>query len=321
MILFLHGTDDFAVNERRKSLQKAFGKKYPAGEIFVFDFKERGTIEEVGRALAAGEAGLFEAQKMVVWLHPFELDEHISSPLLEFFEKNARKTGKAVVLLVVSYGKTSKAHPLARFLAKRADKEEILDRSARSSPPAVVRRALSRIDAQASFTHEALQLFLDTIGNDSGRMHTELMKLSAFKPGGVFGAADVTLLVGLDTEHAIFVALETLSRGDKEHALFLLHREADGPAGVHPVLTMCAWHLRRLLMFRDAYDRGLRQAEVIASETELKAFVVRQALASLEHLPIARLTQGLRLLSDYDTAFKQGAMEPHVALDLFAWKF
>lgn len=321
MIFFLHGGDAFRVNERRGVFQKTFAKKYPQAEFLIFDFEDQGTIEDVRRALGACEEGLFATQKMVVFLHPFELREASEQLLLVFLEKFTEKPETEITLLFVNPGKIKKTHPLTRFLAGHADKEEMFEKPAEKDVAAYIRRELSLIDAEASFSHEALRVFASSLGTDTARIRSELTKLSTFKPSGVFEVSDVALLVGTAPENAIFEALDALGRGDKNRALFLFHREASGTEGAYPILAMCAWQARRLLLVRAAFDRGIRRVQDIALETKLPPFSVQKMIGTIDHFPLARIKKGLSMLSDFDTEFKRGGMDPYVALDLFIWKF
>ena len=321
MLLFIHGEDVFRVNERRGVFQKAFAKKYPQAEFFVFDFEDQGTPDDVRRALGACETGLFATEKMVVFLHPFELGDTTEKLLLDFLESFVEKAESETALLFVHPGKIKKTHPLARFLAKHTDNEEVCAKPETKNIAAYIKRELAAIDATAGFSRDALFLFVSSLGDDTGRIRTELEKLAAYKPGGVFEAVDVTLLTGSVAENVIFEALDALGRGDKKRALVLFHREASGTEGAHPLLAMCAWQARRLLQVREAFDKGIRRAPDIASATKLQPFAVQKMLGTIDHFPLPRIKNGLAMLSDFDTAFKQGAMDPLVALDLFIWKF
>lgn len=320
MILFIHGEDAFRVNERRGALQKAFVAKYPGAEVFVFDFEDQGAPDDVRRALGACEGGLFATRKMVVFLHPFDLGEPGGKLLLDFLGDFVKKAETDVTLLFVSPGKTKKTHPLARFFAKHA-KEEVFEKLEAKNIADHIRRELALIDAAAGFSREALAAFIASLGTDTARIRTELEKLASFKPGGAFEAEDVLLLVGTAPEHAIFEALDALSRGNRQRATLLFHREASGPEGAHPILSMCAWQMRRLLLVRDAFDRGMRRAQDIAAQTKLPPFAVQKMLGTINNFPLARIKRGLAMLSDFDTELKTGGMDPHVALNLFVWKF
>ena len=321
MLLFLHGEDAFRVNQRRGMLQKAFVQKYPGADIFVFDFEDQGTPEDVRRAISACEAGLFATRKMVVFLHPFELEETDEKFLLDFLKRFVEKNETEITLLFVNPGKIKKTHPLARWLTEHADKEETLEKPEEKNIAQYIRRELALLDAEASFSREGLQMFVATLKNDTARIHMELEKLAAFKPGGILEASDVALLVGTVPEHALFEALDALGRGNRQRAIFLFHREASGPEGAYPVLAMCAWQARRLLLVREAFDNGMEHAPDIARETKLPPFAVQKMLGSINNFPLRRIKNGLSMLSDFDTENKRSGMDPLVALDLFVWKF
>ena len=320
MIFFLHGEDGFRVNERRSVFQKTFDKKYPGAEFFVFDFEDQGTPDDVKRATSACEEGFFATQKMVMFLHPFALGETQEKLLLNFLERFVKKTDAETTLLFVNPGKIKKTHPLAKFLVKHADKEETIGKLEEKNVSAHVKKELAAIDEKASFSREALQIFILSMGTSTERIRTELEKLAMYKPGGVFEPEDVRLLVGSTPENVIFEALDALGRGDKKRALLLFHREASSSESAFPLLSMCAWQARRLLQVRELFDRGVRRAGDIASQTKLPPFAVQKMLSTINNFPLSRIKNGLSTLSQFDTQLKTGGMDPLVALDLFIWK-
>ncbi len=321
MILFLHGGDGFLVNERRSILQKAFTRKYPEAEIFVFDFEDQGTPDDVRRSLSTCGESLFTSKKMVVFLHPFELGEVSEKLLLDFLKDFTEKNETEVTLLFVHPGKIKKTHPLAKVLARCVDKEEIFEKLEEKNKNAYIKRELATIDTEARFSREALQIFGVSIGLDTARIRRELEKLATFKPGGVFEEEDIHLLVGSISENAIFEALDALGRGDKKRSLVLFHREAGGADGVYPLLSMCAWQARRLLLVRESFDKGILRASDIALRTKLPPFVVQKMLGIIHNFSINRIKRGLMMLSLFDMELKRGGINPSVALDLFIWKF
>lgn len=286
MIYFLHG-DPFLVHERQRVFQKTFAKKYPQAEFFVFDFEDQRTPTDVHRALAACETGLFVAPKMVTFLHPFALEETGEKLLVDFLKIFVEKSETDIALLFISPGNIKKAHPLARWLAQYADKEEILEKPAAKNMPLYVKRELSRIDLKASFSREALAVFVDFVGTDIARIQTELAKLTTFKPASIFEVSDVLLLVSSLPENTVFEALDALCRGDKGQSFLLFSRATSDPAGIYPLLAMCAWHVRRLLSVREAFDGGLRRAGDIATHTKLPLFAVQKILKVTPSFPHA----------------------------------
>ena len=321
MILFLHGTDAFQINRRRSALQKAFAEKYPGADIFVFDFEDNGTIEDVHRALAACEGGLFATQKMIIFLHPFALGETAEKLLLDFLGDFVARPAQEATLLFVEPSKVKKTHPLTQFLTKQADQEELLEKPEEKSIVAYIKRELTALDREASFTSEAIRMFVAAVKDDTTLIHTELEKLTTFKQGGIFEASDIALLVGTVSEQAIFEALDALGQGDRKRAAVLFHREASQRDGAYPVLAMCAWQARRLMLVREAFDQGMERVSDIATYTKLPPFSIQKMTGSINHFPLTRIKRGLSMLSDFDTECKRGGMDPHVALNLFVWKF
>lgn len=322
MILFLHGADDFLVNRRRRALQAAFVKKYPEAEVFVFDFEDQGGSESVRRALAACAAGLFATRKLVVFLHPFALEEAEGKMFLDFL-KDFVKTDNPATLLCVAPEKIRKTQSVASFLLKKSDQTEAFEKLDEKDTAGLTRRIeqeLKALGMDATFAPAGLRAFVAAVGNDSARAVSELEKLVAYKAGGSIEAEDVTMLVAARKEEAIFQALDALGRGDKKQALFLLRREAEKPEGVYPVWGMCAWQVRQLIRVREPYDRGARQAGAVALQAKLSPYVAQKLLSVIAAFPMERLRRGLALLSDSDTRMKTGALDPLVALDLFVWK-
>lgn len=322
MILFLHGEDNFLLNRRRLTLQRAFVKKYSGAEIFIFDFEDQGTPENVRRALVACGSGLFAAEKLVVFLHPCELAEGSQKILRGFLEEQEKGSEEKVILLFVQPGKIKKTDPVAAALLKLADKEEVFPKIADKDIAALIRKELAAIDKEMAFARGALEAFVACVGTDTARLVSEIGKLAAYKAETkTIEAGDIALLLEEGKENLIFEALDTLGRGDRKRATLLFHQEAEKADSAFQLLSMCAWQVRRMLQVRDALDRGLRRPADIASQTRLAPFVVQKTLASIEGFPLPRIKRGLTMLSDFDTQLKTGGMDPQVALDLFIWKF
>lgn len=321
MLIFLHGEDEFLVLRRKRALIQAFTKKYAAGEVFTFDFEDQGRPEDVKRALGACEGGLFATEKMVVFLHPFVLGEHTEKLLVSFLKEHLESLPEHTILLFVETRKIKKTHPVTKLLLAKANTNEefgVLDERALRT---LVTKELSTFNKLVTFDPRALALFLSLTEGNTARVVTELEKLAVFKGEGQITTADIEALMTTPEEMNIFAALDALGKGNQSEALFLFRKESDKGEGVYPVLSMCAWQVRRLLLVRDAYDRGIRRAADIAVATKLPPFTVQKAVAVIERFPLTRLKNGLALLSDIDTALKQGKADPETSLDLFVWKF
>ncbi len=321
MIIFLHGEDEFLVGRRKRSLVRAFAKKYPTGEIFSFDFEDQGSGADVKRALEACESGLFATEKMIVFLHTSVLGDALQKLMIKFLKEDRGSFPEHTILLFVETGKIKKTHPLTKTLLAVMDTEEICDMKDGKALRAMISRELATSHPGVQFAPQALALFLTLVAEDTAKLMTELEKVATFTSEGIITVADIELLLAPGAERTLFEALDALGRGDRKQALLLFRRETEKSEGAFPVLSLCAWQVRRLLVVREAYDRGIRRPADIVSATKLPPFTVQKILASIEHFPLTRIKNGLALLSDIDTAWKQGKADPEVSLDLFVWKF
>lgn len=321
MLIFLHGEDEFLVGRRKRALVQAFMKKYAAAEVFTFDFEDQGRPEDVKRALDACEGGLFATEKMVVFLHPFVLGEVAEKLLASFLKEHAAALSERTILLFVHAGKIKKTHPITKSLLSKMDKEEVYDALDGRALQSFIQKELGFFNDQVTFDPQALQMFLALTEGDMARMLSEMEKLATFKSAGVIGTEDIEQLLSVPEEQNIFNALDALGRGDRKQALFLFHKESSRSEGVYPILSMCAWQVRRLLLVREAYDKGIKRPSDIAIATKLPPFTVQKAVATIGSFPLTRLKNGLALLSDIDTAIKQGKADPETSLDLFVYHF
>lgn len=323
MLYFLYGEDDVRIGGRRRELIDGFRKKYPMGEVQIFDFEDTGTPEAVRLACSACDQGLFSQSKLVLWLHPFALKEG-EDALKTFLTRFVKEDTEGISLLVIAPGKLKKTHPVAAFLLKKAHRAEALEPLSGAALERYALSVLAGIDPRLSIGRPALALILKSVGADSFRLKQELSKLAAYRGTGMITSEDVALFIRSDRETTVFQALDALSQGFPERALAIFAlEERDDAAGdaVYGLLSMCAWQIRRLIEIRDAYDRGICESSHIARATKLPPFAVQNALRSIGALPLSRLVAGLTLLADMDARMKQGEIDPMVALDTFVWKF
>lgn len=323
MIYFLHGEDDVRVGERRRELMDGFRKKYPAGEIEIFDFEDNGTPEAIRAACSACDPGLFAVPKLVIWLHPCTPKEG-EGALKEFLTRFVKENPKDISLLAIVPGKIKKTHPVAALLLKKADRVEALDPLTGAALEQYALSVLVGFDAHLSIGRPALTTLLKAVGDDALRLKQELARLAAYRGTGMITSEDIATFLRPGAETTVFQALDALSRGDRERALVIFAQEQAGDDrsdAVYGLLSMCAWQVRRLIQIREVYDRGIRDSAGIARTTKLPPFSVQNALRSIDRLPLSRLIAGLSLLADMDAEMKVGELDPHVALDTFVWKF
>ncbi len=323
MLYFLYGEDEVRIGDRRRELLGGFRKKYPNGEIQIFDFEDSGTPEAIRSACSACDQGLFSVPKLIVWLHPFSLKEG-EDALKKFLTRFVKEPPADISLLVISPEKIKKTHPIAALLLKKSDRVEGIEPLEGAQLERYVISLLKTFDTELSISRTAMGILLKAIGNDTLRLKQEIARLAAYRGTGTIMNEDIRLFLRPSSETTVFQALDAMSRGERQRALLLFTEEQAGESkheAVYGLLSMCAWQLRRLIQMREVFDRGIRDSAGIARETKLAPFAVQNALRSLGSLPLSRLTNGLILLADMDAAMKIGELDPGVALDTFVWKF
>ena len=321
MILFLHGNSSLLIERRRRALALGFSKKYPEGEMRLFDFEDQGEVADVREALGAGAEGLFSSRKLIIILHPFALREGGSDTLLNFLETYAEKASDEATFLFVETSSFRKNDKRVKALEKVAEKVEILDAPTGKGLETWVQKELSSFDPAARITREALDDLIHATKGELPRLASEIEKLSIFCEGREITREDVECLVEFSREDVIFQALDALSRGNTSQALLLFRAEEAKPEGAYPLLSMCAWQTRRLLLVRECFDRGTRNASEVAVYADLRPFAAEKALQGITRFSLERLKKSLMLLAEFDVSIKRGALDPSVALNLFIWRF
>lgn len=319
MIHFLSGNDPYLISLKRRSLQEAFLARHGDGEVNVYDFEDERSEKEVARILEESEGGLFGGPKLAIIFQPSLLSE---AALEYFFQELALRASQAEWLLVEP-ASPKKATPFSRLIKALPHEAIVANMPSDYEARDLLRDKLVLLASggqQVSLSPEAERLFMDRVGRDSARLFTELEKLAAFQGEGTITKESVELLLKERTEDTAFQALDALASGDRKRATLLFRNAQSTKESALPLLGLCAWQLRQLLLVREAYDQGNRQPQAIAQSAGVAPFVAGRLLRIVGGFPRQRSEQGLRLLAEYDADIKQGAMAPDMALDLFLWK-
>ncbi len=321
MILFLHGEDRFLVQRRKNILHSSFRKKYPDGEIFVFDFEDQKETNIMQRSLSVCETGLFSKKKLVFFLHPSAINNEQEKYLQDFLQDFSVRKSDDITVCFVEPGKIKKTDAITKMLLAYQDTEEVFSKKGIQEREKYVEETLRSFDASAHFTREALTIFLNLLGDDTARIYSELEKLTSYKPGGIFQKEDVFLFVSGTAEEVIFEALDALGNGERGRAIFLFHKKGVDKENIYPIFGICAGQVRRMLLIRELIDKGVYQSAYISTQTKIHPFAVQKIQNIIKNFSLERLKKGLALLSDLDIAIKKGEKDPLIALDVFLWKF
>ncbi len=314
MITLLTGTDNFLLMYQKRALESAFLAGKPDGEVSLFDFSDDPHPNQVRRALEASEEDLFALPKLIFLRQPSLLTEDMQDVLLENMMAKQHVswvliepgTLKKTESYTKKLGTIEKLERIICDIPNEAERSKILDRLLSENP-------------SVRFEAPARQLFLVRVGGDTARLYSEFEKISLYKQEGAITNTDVEVMLEPTLEDTGFQALDALARGNKEAATILFRNLFLWKKDALPILGLCAWQIRQLILLREAYDRGVRHSGALAADAGISPYVASKLERLLPVFPLSRLKQAHTMILEYDRDIKQGLVEQGTAIDLFVW--
>ena len=174
---------------------------------------------------------------------------------------------------------------------------------------------------QAEITPEACHLLVESVGENTRLLASEIDKLSAYVgAGGKIGVAEVRLLTPIERQLVIFALTDAIARRDRSRALALLHEFLDNGQSEFGIIGLIASQTRALMQVKTLAEMGMRSAQ-IAQTAGMAPFVVEKNLPLARQFTFAQLEAAHRALLEIDTALKRSRMTAAMALDLFVVSF
>ena len=176
-------------------------------------------------------------------------------------------------------------------------------------------------DRQAEITPEACHVLVESVGENTRLLASEIDKLSAYVGvGGSIGVAEVRLLTPVERQAVIFDLTDAMARRDRSRALALLHELLAGGEAPLGIVALTAFQTRALMQVKTLAEMGMRSSQ-IAQTAGMAPFVVEKTLPLARQFTFAQLEAAHRALLEIDTALKRSRMTPDMALDLFVISF
>jgi DNA polymerase-3 subunit delta len=339
-ILFLYGTDEYAIAKRVRECASVFANPSEAemntAELdarsmtdnqwvnavnsMPFLARQRLVILEnpsgrfVQRKPKAIDEGASEASKSEDKARDsaaearrkfLESLEHIppSTQVVMWEVLDAREAG----------GRAGQSHWLAQWMQKKGYKVEFFAHpDVKSMTGWIVREAKTQ---GGEFAREAAESLAEQVGNDTRQAAQEVTKLLTYVDGKrPVSAADVQALTPRTAEAVIWDLVDALSRGDGHTAQSLLHRFLDDD-GEFYVWSMIIRQFRMMLLAREVLDAkgGVPEAMKALRSAEYPA---KKAIEAARRFTMPRLEQIYHQLLEIDEAAKTGRMPLDVALDI-----
>ena len=317
MITLLTGSDLYLLLKQKRALKSAFLAKNSTGQIVEFDFSDDASTKRLKAVFEASEVDLFADTKCLVLNQPSLLTEEARAELF----KEITEKKDALEWIIVEEGMLKKTELYTKALLTLPNiKVYQCDVPSDDVRKKLFQTLLADNTKSVSFEREAERLFMERVGKDTAKLHSELEKVLVYKNEGAVSLEEVELLLEPALEDTAFLALDALARGEREKATLLFHNAYLWKKDALPILGLCVWQVRQLLMLREAYDKGIRQDRMLAEASGVSPFVASKLARVLGEFPLSRLKEAHRVIRGYDSDIKRGLIDQGVAIDLVAWK-
>jgi DNA polymerase III subunit delta len=317
MITLLTGPDHALLISKKRALKSAFLAHHTNGQVVEFDFSDDASARRLKVVYEASESDLFSQPKCLILDTPSMFTEDIRKALISLITEKSEQ----VEWILIEPGNLKKTELYTKALLS-LPKIEVVHAEIPSDDERkkLIGELLSTAPEELRLNQKATVLFLERVGKDTAKLESEIEKLIVYKGSGVITVEDVELLLEPTLEDTAFLALDALAKGEREKATLLFHNAFLWKKDALPILGLCTWQIRQLILLREVYDTGVRQDRILANQSGVSPFVASKLSRVLESFPLSRLKQAHALIREYDSGIKRGLIEQGVAIDLLAWK-
>ncbi|MDD3946564.1 MAG: DNA polymerase III subunit delta [Clostridia bacterium] len=161
-----------------------------------------------------------------------------------------------------------------------------------------------------SIPYKAFSILVAYCNRDMSRIHSELIKLKAYKDGGQITAEDVRLNVADTTENAIYELSNALALRNNARAYEIMDKFFSRNVSCSYMLASLAGQYRRMLYAALSPLPNAELAELMGA----KEFAVKKARDAASKYTKKRLKDSLDTLTQAEFAFKSGIMSDDTAL-------
>jgi len=254
----------------------------------------------------------FLAERRVVVVK--DADKFISEnrQLLESYFDNPCPTG--VLILTVS------SWPAGTRLAKKLQKVGKLISIAQPRPWQLPDRLIKyAFDAHnKELPHDAAELLVELIGDELGRLYSEVDKLTLFAgEEKTITPQHVEQLIGHNRIFGAFAVIDACLAGDSTQAVDRLRNMfAEDRTAEYTVVGAFAFHFRRLFNAKVLFEKGAGPSEVA---TKLRIWGNKEGFfAQLRQMSLQQIGDTLQQLAQIDYAIKTGQSKAQVEIEKLA---
>ena len=312
MIIFLYGPDSYRsrkklnqIVNRYKNLHKQWlNLRYFEGDNLSFEkFKTEFQTNSI-----------FKEKKLFVLRDVFS-----NSSFKEGFLIQGKDFLKSDLILIYEEGDIKDNDPLLKFLRinSKFQQFELL----KGKPLKNWTREEFQ-NHQAQIEPEALETFIEFVGNDSWRIANEVEKLVGFKGSPntsrlskiKITLEDIKLLVKPNIETDIFSTIDAIASRDKKRALYLIHQHLAAGDSPTYLLSMINFQFRNLLIMKEFMVRH-SSPYAFSKVVHLHPYVIKKSCSQARKFTLEELKKIYRKIFQVDLDIKTGNVTPEAGLD------
>ena len=302
MIYFIHGTDNFRINQRIKELRAGNpDADYQTLNAKGLSFVDFNNVVSTQSLLSPHKIvvvedivseGSEELRKEVVsWL-----DKNVFGEIMIIFREDGEPDRRTTLFKRLNKSITEQYNKLKPVQAKQWLKEQSNNLNLQLTP-------------------EASEVLLRDFSNDLWRLTKETEKLSMFSEGQVIDKAMINKLVPQMLDDNIFDTMDALAKKNIKLANKLINTQLALGMNEQHLLTMIAYQFRNMVLIKSLTEQGIGEGK-LASVAQLHPYVVQKTKSFIKDFSTLKLSKIFSILHKVDVAIKSGKTPPQVGLDI-----
>lgn len=305
-LILLTGEDTFRLHERLRVLKKGFLKKYPDGELRIFETPQRGDGHNNKESLAqlndlVCTPNLFGGKRLALceknWWNPEKFKESVS-----FFQKLPENSENSTLLIVQPT--LDKRTKWAKFFLENSRIEEfpLLDESN------LLRWIEQRTEKLGNtISRNNAKFLINRCGTNLWNISSELEKLVTASGTKPISQEIIESLCLPQPQIEVWDFLEKLSRSDTRGAIERFRSLLTIGTPIQQIFSLIQREIRIHAQLRTGLDQGLHERE-IAKRTKLHPFVVKKTIGCTKNFSIKKIQKLYDQLFDIEKRMKSGGI-------------
>jgi len=293
MIIFLHGTDTYRIQEKIKEIESRY-KSVNKGVLNLEKFNAT-EIEFNNFLDALNQQSMFVTKKLFFLENVF-LSDSFKKELPKYIDEISKSTD---ILVLVERTKIKNTLKLFKLVQEKSVCQEFEALSGVKLKN-WVQKEFSKYGSLIS--PFALNRLISFTGTDLWVLNNEIKKLSCYTKN--ITEKEIDLFIKPTIESEIFKTIEELAKKDRTKALYFLEnhlREGESP---FYILKMFAWQFRNILLVKAGKKSGMHP------------FVLRKTQGLAQRFSLRELKEIFSKIFQADKDIKTGKILPEPALKM-----